>query len=662
MHLQHLARLENFSLVEKLTHKMVEWNHSAAHPKLGPIIASVVGCASVAFAALADVLVHAALSIGMGVVALSVMAFRCCFRIPLDIDLASPLIHLARMLHSIFNATVLPFLCLSDPDRAYLLAQLNEKEPQKQQLPNKNEQLNALRQNEARLNESLKILKNDVNKQELEIEKLKIGIQEAKQLAERLDKEQQIKALNDEKKILEDKVKAIEANTSQAAGQTEPSEKQKTVQALNQQISAHNENILKLHQQISAAKYNAVQAKECIQRLETEVATLKTKCTQKEKRLVEIQAEAKQLKQKSPDLEVKDTMSHVPLPPSATAVLSNIPEGPLVLSQDPLCAGVQEIITKLEEEEVDTQNQQDPNWIDSVEGRHIFNDAHEELMEAIKNFDKFKEKRQIQDPIRKVDNLRFKLSLKHIRDVDMYFERRSANGLLKISRHINEMVEFCQNAEGKKADELNIDKNLTDSVIETGGNLLTNLKYTDNLSQGLKDTIEYLENYLSYIKPRLKKLANDQKIQKEKEDNALEEKQKQDALQEAEKKRLEKKELLESLTLLNGPYKEFADGPVRTVDVLSEMRGNIVNKNAAELHFLTKSKEFFPKERVGEENNKSIYNIDDLVQRLRAVSDSINNIDGFYKTFKTTEDCKFLKEIVEWINKRKYLPVRQKKA
>ncbi len=84
-----LTPLESFSMTQMFTLKMAQWNHSVKHDILGPISARIIGCALVAFTALADALMHTALTIGKCISGLSLFAFQFCINIPQDLNLGS---------------------------------------------------------------------------------------------------------------------------------------------------------------------------------------------------------------------------------------------------------------------------------------------------------------------------------------------------------------------------------------------------------------------------------------------------------------------------------------------------------------------------------------------------------------------------------------------
>lgn len=183
--LPSLTPIERFSLTEKFTHKMTGWNHSVKHPKLGPAGARILGCACVAFTSLADVLIHAALAFGKGAAALSVLALRCCITVPRDLHLSSSLVHLMNAVRSIFNAAILPFICLLNPDRAYRIVHphtIENKKDQNATIENgPTQSTESIQEKNAKLEDEIKIAKNDLEKRSEEIEKLNKDLQEINQ-------------------------------------------------------------------------------------------------------------------------------------------------------------------------------------------------------------------------------------------------------------------------------------------------------------------------------------------------------------------------------------------------------------------------------------------------------------------------------------------------
>lgn len=119
--------LESFSLTAKCTRKMMEWNHSTTYPRLLPIIAKIVGCVAVFFALLADMIIHATLTLAKALVVLPVQPFKLCFsrEIPRDLDISSLFAHLMFSIDKGAKVFTLPVITFFDPDRAYRASQSN---------------------------------------------------------------------------------------------------------------------------------------------------------------------------------------------------------------------------------------------------------------------------------------------------------------------------------------------------------------------------------------------------------------------------------------------------------------------------------------------------------------------------------------------------------
>lgn len=110
---------ERFSLTSMLTGKMKEWNLSTQHRFLGPLAARIVGVVSIVFAMAGDVIIHTGMFLGKSFVVLPAKPFTLCLEVPKDLDLSSPLVHLANAASRLSKIVVLPFISLLDPNRAH---------------------------------------------------------------------------------------------------------------------------------------------------------------------------------------------------------------------------------------------------------------------------------------------------------------------------------------------------------------------------------------------------------------------------------------------------------------------------------------------------------------------------------------------------------------
>lgn len=119
------TRLETFSLTTPLLKQMAQWNHSEKYQLLMQTAARVVGFVGVVFTLIADILIHAALTLGKGLIALPILPLKICLRdLPRDLDLASPFVHLHVALNYGPKMIILPILIWLDLDKAYLTAQI----------------------------------------------------------------------------------------------------------------------------------------------------------------------------------------------------------------------------------------------------------------------------------------------------------------------------------------------------------------------------------------------------------------------------------------------------------------------------------------------------------------------------------------------------------
>ncbi|QLH37281.1 MAG: hypothetical protein HWD61_14975 [Parachlamydiaceae bacterium] len=198
-------------------------------------------------------------------------------------------------------------------------------------------------------------------------------------------------------------------------------------------------------------------------------------------------------------------MDEIPKPPPAPDFKSPS-TGPNLLA-DPIFDNVRSIFYDLEKEE-SSDSKEHSNWLETEAGRKDVQEAHAELMSAILRFDKFKESKESthskQQPIR--------LKGKHTSRVDLFFERKNPDGLRRIRRHIQEMMEFFQNALDKNQTKLEVEDLSQSVMFDMGASLIRDTNNVDNMTKAIEDALAYLETYLMYLKPRLEQLANQQKF------------------------------------------------------------------------------------------------------------------------------------------------------
>lgn len=692
MEIRHkpLTRVENFSITAKFTKKMSDWNHSAQHPKLGPLAARVIGLVCAAFVALADVFIHVALMLAKCVAAVSVLPFRLCIRFNRDFDLSSPLVHLIKTVHSLFNVAILPLLCFGSPDRAYLLTQPNSSIEDQKKLIKEHEKYTQLNL--------------DYNTRVNDIEKINndLKIAEERIVAEKAQKEQEIEELKGKKKNLEEQIEAIknglpqdQLNAIRALVEVESQEVinglNNQIQNLNQQIAAANLSIENAQREIDPLKYQIAalenqkanlnkEIEERDRKQKEEIDELKkkheesTQDADKSKRrtqvfaqqysklkntydeqtkeleklkeefedqkyLLGLKEENKKKKEKNTgdqipplpekptkgiDFKIEDLPPPPPPPPNVDQKEEEKPEDPL-----------DEVINYLNSQE-DIQNaKEDLDWLNKDEGKQILAEAHQNLMDAIKNFDGFKEK---DDPIRKVDKVGLGLAQKHRTRVDALFNRGGRQGLIDMSRHLKDLSEFFEDCIEKKNLDL---KRLNESVFDVGGSILRDLKHEANLDEALRKKIDYIGMYLQYLEPKLKHLVDEHKAKKAGEEKIIEDQKKAAELEKKDEKRKElklltKEEALAPLVLK--PRKKHDADNVDGFDVLGEIRKSMI-----------KMANVVPK--IETMSVRTIKDIDQFEKKLMDLIDSINECKEEY--YQPTPMYGMMKKIVEWLNDRK---------
>lgn len=639
--LKPLTNIESFSLTEKFTHKMAMWDHSEVHPKLMSLASRVVGFSCSAFVSLGDFFLHTSLTLGKSVAAVSVLAFRCWVPISPDFDLSSPLVHLTRSIHSLFNIALLPFLCFFNPERAYRVTQLGRKDSTAPHFPGLRD-IRALKQNNPpsptsdELEEEIKLLKEMLNKRDHEIEKLKQKIKESEPVE------------ND---------KLPEASpTPIVIAKKEPSGEEPTIQNPFV-LGPSKEAELVKEIPVPFVPQKKEEPTETIAQLAVNIPVLIPDNKEPLKDVGIVAPQKKEEPEQPPEEEKIEKDPPLLVQKPIVVDIPNAPplnlEPPLEIPKEPLYKGVQAIFDDLEKDVANPEKPQDLEWFHSEQGRQEVKDAHDALMDAIKKFDRFKDKKNNHDPLKQKDGLRLKLSQKHIRRVDLLFNRRSQNGLQTIVRHIKNILEFCEEALESKKPKIEIE-DLNQSTFDMARSILQNVQHADNLSEGLKNTIDYLENYLEYIKPLLKNLADEQKLKKVKEDQALEIKKQEEDLKIQEQKKLEKEAFLNTLTLFKG--KKFPEDKDVT-DIEDEIcKANLIAQKKIEKKLTDLSDDQTLKNKV------RIVTITDLLNRLQYIKEKVSSSDKFYELYKSSDDCKFLQSVVEWLNKQEYAAVQFKKA
>lgn len=212
----HLTAVESHSNLGALAAKMAAWNNDPKHKILGPIGARVVGFVGAIFASLADFFMHLALASGKSPASLAVLPFRAGFKLPRDLHLSSPLVHLMQSIHGFFNTFIAPLLMLIDPDRAYRMSNKTEAELHfhkkhaealKQQVKSQNLQIDNL-------SKITKHLNGEIEKLDQEVEKLKGEIKDVNgdftKLQQELDeKKDEIQELTTKKNAHDEQLKEL---------------------------------------------------------------------------------------------------------------------------------------------------------------------------------------------------------------------------------------------------------------------------------------------------------------------------------------------------------------------------------------------------------------------------------------------------------------------
>lgn len=335
-------------------------------------------------------------------------------------------------------------------------------------------------------------------------------------------------------------------------------------------------------------------------------------------------------------------------------------EAPLMIPNDAFFNKPNEILRDLEDPQEDllkqnaNQKQENVDWLNSKMGHEVVQNAHDQLMKAIENFDHLKGKnKDLKGPIDNNNHKILTLKSKHKNRVDLLIN--SPPGLKKIQKHIKEIIEFCEAAlekENLKEEELLEPEDLGVSVMnDLGKSIFRDLRnnHNDNLHEGLRNTIEYLGVYLAYLKPKLEDLLNMQNANKPEREQFLEARRQEEALQEIERKRKEegkltKEEALKVLVLQKGIVKKYQDEPGEFVDVESDLN-NMVSKLKAQDHFKQVSQ-------------GKIQTIEDFNTALARIKDQINKAVDYYTP---TDFYKLIVSLVEWLNDQKYKPAKTRK-
>lgn len=330
-----LTPLESFSMTQMFTLKMAQWNHSVKHDILGPISARIIGCALVAFTALADALMHTALTIGKCISGLSLFAFQFCINIPQDLNLGSSLIHLNNTMRAVFHSTTLPFLCLLDPDRAYhmvktyhdgrllkvkilrdqlhneekTLAKLKEGFDQKERLlKDLKRNMVVLEGHIEKLNQELQVTQDQMKERKNEVEDHNNKLEELEKKINQLkiDKENDINALFIANKDIEKKVQELKDlhNKKNVEENLAGLEQKADVEHINNKFGNLKVEGFQLNNKIAENLFRIEEEAEA-ESLNSEIQNLKIKIQNQKNKIVEAENPIKNAQEKSDELKIK---------------------------------------------------------------------------------------------------------------------------------------------------------------------------------------------------------------------------------------------------------------------------------------------------------------------------------------------------------------------
>lgn len=236
-----LSKLENASLTAELTKSLYSWTLNEEHPGLGNFGAKTIGFMTTPLTSLIGAIVHAYLFVGTAVTGLFISTYNMIARqidtnylAPTDLEFSSSLIHLSRVIGSLFEAVILPFIMLFDPERGYHLSQESAGSGIEQMIEKYQDICAKLMRKKAQietLKEALQQENNEKTEKETLIKELQVEIQQLKDdagkckeacdvsIAEKekilLSMKKTLKNKENEKKDLENKLSFIETELEQ---------------------------------------------------------------------------------------------------------------------------------------------------------------------------------------------------------------------------------------------------------------------------------------------------------------------------------------------------------------------------------------------------------------------------------------------------------------
>ncbi|MCE2982511.1 MAG: hypothetical protein LW832_02980, partial [Parachlamydia sp.] len=119
-----LTSCEDFSLTKKITEQLCNINHSR-YSISGPLCSRCLASLIIPLTSLSDAAFHSILFLGKGTMGTLISPYNCLamlfspkFQAPKELEFSSALIHLMRVVDSLFNTIFLTALAILDPDRA----------------------------------------------------------------------------------------------------------------------------------------------------------------------------------------------------------------------------------------------------------------------------------------------------------------------------------------------------------------------------------------------------------------------------------------------------------------------------------------------------------------------------------------------------------------
>lgn len=259
----NLSRLENLSFTSKLTESLATLNQSKGLI-VGELATRVGGFISIPFSGLADTVVHAGLTLGKMVTGsfvtpynLTIAKIKPEWKINQEFELSSALIHLVRVVESVFTTVILPFICLLNPNRAHDFMNhrygydklLNQLETSEAQIRTQAEALANASQEIQTKEEKLIEITNQVDGYKTQMQTLKENLEEVK--VELKAKENNFIAVTDQynKKIDELRKQLMQQSENLKQAQLEKAEQSQQMEELKTELADRDIKIVDLQQE-----------------------------------------------------------------------------------------------------------------------------------------------------------------------------------------------------------------------------------------------------------------------------------------------------------------------------------------------------------------------------------------------------------------------------